>query len=83
MNQQQLQLIDYLRERTECCANNWAKSDYGSTMTSAADWPPIQSRANISAIVPRPTPIESMLLPQWLSTIRIVWPKCSAKICAD
>ena len=39
MNQQQLQLIDYLCERTECCANNWAKGDYASTMTNAADWP--------------------------------------------
>jgi len=24
----------------ESFASNWAESDYGSTMTSAADWPP-------------------------------------------
>ena len=38
MNQQQLQLIDYLREENRVL-NHWAKGDYASTMTSAADWP--------------------------------------------
>jgi len=32
MNQQQLSLIDYLREENECCANNWAKSGYASAV---------------------------------------------------
>jgi len=35
MNQQQLELINYLRARTEFFASNSAESDYGSTMTSA------------------------------------------------
>jgi hypothetical protein len=39
MNQQQFQLIDYLRKIAECCANSWAKGDYASTMNRAADWP--------------------------------------------
>jgi len=36
-----LQLIDYLREENQCCANTWAKGDYASTMTSGGqprDW---------------------------------------------
>ena len=40
MNQQPLQLIDYLQEENRGCANNWAQRDYASTMASAADWPP-------------------------------------------
>jgi hypothetical protein len=40
MNQQQLQLIDYLREENRVLREQLAKSDYASTMTSAADWPP-------------------------------------------
>src|SRR5215471_13282991 len=40
MNQQQLELITTCGKRTEFFASNWAESDSGSTMTSAADWPP-------------------------------------------
>ena len=42
MNQQQLQLINYLREENRVLREQLAKSDYGSTMTSAPDWPPRQ-----------------------------------------
>jgi hypothetical protein len=41
MNQQQLQLIDYLREENQVLREQlWAKGDYASTMTNAADWRP-------------------------------------------
>jgi hypothetical protein len=36
-DQRQLLFIDYLGKRTAFCANNWARSDYDSTTTSAAD----------------------------------------------
>jgi hypothetical protein len=40
MNQQQSQLIDYLREENRVLREtNWGKGDYASMMTSAADWP--------------------------------------------
>jgi hypothetical protein len=40
MNQQQLQLIDYLREENRVLRQQLGKSDHGSTMSSAADWLP-------------------------------------------
>jgi hypothetical protein len=40
MNQQQLQLIHSFREENRVLGSNWAESDYGSTVTSAAAWPP-------------------------------------------
>jgi hypothetical protein len=39
-NQQQLQLIDYLREENRVLREQMGKRDYASTTTSAGDWPP-------------------------------------------
>jgi hypothetical protein len=39
MNQQQLQLIDYLREE-KVLRQQLGQGDYASTMTNVADWPP-------------------------------------------
>jgi hypothetical protein len=40
MNQQQLQLIHSLREENRVLREQLAQSDYGSTLISAAAWPP-------------------------------------------
>jgi hypothetical protein len=40
MNQQQLELINYLREENRVLREQLGGKRYGSTMTRAADWPP-------------------------------------------
>jgi hypothetical protein len=42
MNQQQLQLIDYLREENRVLREQLGQKRLGSAMTSAADCPPRQ-----------------------------------------
>jgi hypothetical protein len=64
MNQQQRELIDYLQEENRVLREQLGKSDYASTMTSAADWPP------------RPKEWEENFFERWprLSRPRPCWP---------